>query len=100
MAVLPVRTLHNGMRLPQRLRRCHRSERSAGVTYPVPKMLSSVIACDECEAFTQGSEATEAIQSVIWNDGLLRFARNDDYNKSPPTALAVVPCSRNALMTF
>src|SRR6185295_8728622 len=99
MAVLPVRTLHNGTRLPQRLRRCHRSERSAGVTYPVPKMLSSVIACDKCEAFTLGSEATEAIQSVS-GDGLLRFARDEDYSKSPPTALAVVPCSRNALMTF
>ena len=36
----------------------------------------------------------------VRGSGLLRFARNDDYNKSPPAALAVVPCSRNALMTF
>src|SRR6516165_1447246 len=50
-----------------------------------------------CEEQSDG-----AIQSRARGPGLLRSARSNDhaYNKSPPAAEAVVPCSRNALMTL
>ena len=38
----------------------------------------AVIACDKHEAFAQGSDSDEAIQTFLVASGLLRFARNDD----------------------